>query len=83
MSIAIRVDESIYNSARKSAKAECRTVAQQIAYWAKIGRAALDNPDLPIEFVQEMLVSLEQSRDPSLLEPFVPRSKHKHEDEVH
>jgi hypothetical protein len=73
MSIAIRVDEAIYDSARKIAKAECRTPAQQIAYWAKIGRAALDNPDLPIEFIRDTLASMED--DISLGEPFLPASK--------
>ncbi len=37
MSIPIRIDEELYEEAKKSAAAECRTVPLQIAYWAKIG----------------------------------------------
>lgn len=74
MSMTIRVDEYIYDEARKTAKAECRTIAHQIEYWAKIGKAALDNPDLPIDFIRETLVSHEQDR--SLAEPFTPEGKH-------
>ena len=39
MTITIRVDESIYNEARKIAKAECRSVAHQIEYWAESGKS--------------------------------------------
>ena len=32
----------------------------QVAYWAKVERAALDNPDLPIEFVRDVLVAMDE-----------------------
>lgn len=73
MSVSVRVDESIYEAARKTAKAECRTVSHQIEYWAKIGKAALDNPDLPIDFVRDIVIGLEQ--DPDLAETFTPEGK--------
>lgn len=73
MTVTIRVDEFIYNAARKVAKGECRTVAHQIEYWAKIGKAALDNPDLPIDFIRDVLIAQEQDR--SLAEPFIPEGK--------
>ena len=63
MSVTIRVDETIYDEARKTAKAECRTIAHQIEYWAKIGKAALDNPDLPIDFIRDILITREQDRE--------------------
>lgn len=68
MGVAIRIDETIYNAARKVASAECRSIAHQIEFWAKIGKCALDNPDLPIEFLKELLISKQQDR--SLAEPF-------------
>ena len=52
-----------------------RTIAGQIEYWAKIGRAALDNPDLPVSFVAESLASLTEPRGEAT--PFVPRSSQK------
>lgn len=74
MSITIRIDESIYDEASKTARAECRTIAHQIEYWAKIGKAALDNPDLPIDFIRDILVARSQNR--SLAEPFIPQGRH-------
>ena len=68
MSIAIRIDETIYYAAKKVARSECRSIPHQIEFWAKIGKCALDNPDLPIEFLQELLLSKQQ--DHSLAEPF-------------
>jgi hypothetical protein len=68
MSVSIRVDEMIYNEARKVAAAECRSIAHQIEFWAKIGKCALDNPELPTEFVKELWIS--KNQDHSLAEPF-------------
>ncbi|MBA3536988.1 MAG: ParD-like family protein [Tatlockia sp.] len=68
MGIPIRIDETIYNDAKKVAKAEFRSIPNQIEYWAKLGKCALDNPDLPIEFIKDTLTSILQDR--SLAEPF-------------
>ncbi len=68
MGIPIRVDESIYNAAKQTAKAECRSIPCQIEFWAKIGKCALENPDLPIDMIQDLLVSNQQ--DPNIAEPF-------------
>lgn len=68
MGVPIRIDESIYNEAKKVARAEFRTIPNQIEFWAMIGKCALDNPDLPIELVKELLVTKHQ--DQSLAEPF-------------
>jgi hypothetical protein len=68
MGIPIRIGETIYNEAKKIARAECRSIPNQIEFWAMIGKCALDNPDLPIEFVKDLLISKHQDR--SLAEPF-------------
>ena len=70
--LSVRIDETLVNAARASAKAEFRTVQGQIEYWAKVGRAALDNPDLTVSFIAESLMSLAEPRSDSM--PFVPRS---------
>ena len=74
MSVTIRINDAIYDEASKTAQAECRTIANQIEYWAKIGKAALDNPDLPIDFIKDILISKSQSR--TLAEPFIKESHH-------
>jgi hypothetical protein len=37
-----------------------RSLATQIEYWARLGKIAEENPDLPMGFVKEILLSLEQ-----------------------
>ena len=70
---SIRIDQTLYNQARDEAVAEHRTIAGQVEYWAKVGRAALDNPDLPVSFIAESLASMAEPREKS--SPFVPRSR--------
>lgn len=67
-SMAVRIDAAMYNAAKKTANAEFRSIPNQIAYWATIGKCALDNPDLPIEFIRDILVA--KNLDRSLAEPF-------------
>lgn len=68
MGIPIRIDELIYNEAKKVAHSEFRTIPNQIEYWANLGKCALDNPDLPIEFIRDILMSKRQNTQ--LAEPF-------------
>lgn len=70
--VSVRIDEGLVNAARSAAKAEFRTVQGQLEFWAKVGRAALDNPDLPASFIAESLMSMAEPREDST--PFVPRS---------
>lgn len=57
-STSIRIEQKLYEQARSQAAAEHRTIAGQVEYWAKVGRAALDNPDLPVSFIAESLSSM-------------------------
>lgn len=70
--ISVRINEELVNAARAAAASEFRTIQGQIEFWAKVGRAALDNPDLPVEFVVDALQSLSTSREDT--KPFIPRS---------
>ena len=63
---------NLYEKAESDALAESRTIASQIEFWAKIGRASLDNPDLPVSFIAESLASLAEPRERATV--FVPRS---------
>ncbi len=70
--VSVRIDEGLVNDARAVAKAEFRTVQGQVEFWAKVGRAALDNPDLPASFIAETLMSMAEPRETCT--PFVSRS---------
>jgi hypothetical protein len=73
MGMPVRIDDLLYAQAKNEAKIEHRSIAGQIEFWASVGRAAIDNPDLPIEFVVQVLASLKEPR--SDLTPFVPRTR--------
>ena len=73
VSTSIRIEQTLYEQAKADALSEHRTIAGQIEYWARIGRAAIDNPDLPVTFIAESLASLSEPRDQAT--PFVPRSR--------
>jgi hypothetical protein len=73
MGMPVRIDDTLYEQARAEAKAERRTIAGQIEFWAMVGRAALDNPDLPVTFIAESLISIAEPREYAT--PFVPRSR--------
>ena len=72
-STSIRIDQTLYNQARAEAIAEHRSIAGQVEYWAKVGRAALDNPDLPVSFIAESLASMAEPRDDATA--FVARTR--------
>lgn len=71
--VSIRICTVLYQQAKEVASAEHRTIAGQVEHWARVGRAALDNPDLPVSFISESLASLAESHDGAM--PFVPRTK--------
>lgn len=41
MSVSVRINEDFYQEANSQAKAELRSIPNQIEYWARIGKAAL------------------------------------------
>ena len=71
--VSIRLDESLINEARIAAKAEFRTIQGQLEFWALVGRAALDNPDLSASFIADSLISMSEPREEASV--FIPRSK--------
>ena len=60
MSTAVRISEKLMNEAKILAKVKNRSVTGQIEYWAKIGKIAEDNPDLPYSLIKEILIGLEE-----------------------
>ncbi len=70
MSMPVRIDDELYEQAKSASKAECRTIAGQLEFWAKLGKAAQDNPDLPIDFVRELLLA--KAEDRKQFTPFMP-----------
>lgn len=60
MSIAVRISNALVKQAKINAKVENRSITGQIEYWAKIGKIAEENQDLPFSFIKEILFGIEQ-----------------------
>lgn len=60
MSTVIRVSDDLAEIARARSRAENRSMTGQIEHWAKLGRIAEDNPDLPYSFLKETIIGLEE-----------------------
>lgn len=67
-SVSVRIDKNLFDAAAIEGKAEYRSAAQQINFWANVGRNALANPDLPIEFIAELLIAKELPSEPFTFE---------------
>ena len=70
MGMQVRINEQLYEQAKAHAQAERQTITVQIELWAMMGKTALDNPDLPINFVKDLLVA--RAEGASLAIPFIP-----------
>jgi len=60
MAKPIKLSDELVNEATAHGKAQHRSPPKQIEYWARIGKIAEENPDLPLGFVKDMLVGIEE-----------------------
>ena len=60
MATAVKISDDLFNKARIQSKVFKRSIAGQIEYWAKIGQMIEENPDLPLPFIQNILIGREQ-----------------------
>ena len=59
---AIKLPGDIISDANKYAAVYSRSVPKQIEHWIKIGRISEENPDLPYNFIKDILFSLEETK---------------------
>lgn len=62
MAVALKLSDELVEDAKPHAAAEHRSVPKQIEYWARIGKAVLENPDLPLPFIKDTLLALEEAK---------------------
>ena len=60
MAVALKLSEQLVEDAKAYAAAEHRSVPKQIEYWARIGKAVLENPELPLRLIQDTILSREE-----------------------
>ena len=63
MSTVIRISENLADKAKRRSSIEHRSMTAQVEYWAKIGKIAEENPDLPFTFIKEILLGLEELKE--------------------
>ena len=62
MAVALKLSDDLVEDAKAIAAAEHRSVPKQIEYWARIGKAVLENPELPLRLIQDTMLSLEEAK---------------------
>lgn len=62
MSTVIRISDELARDAKIKSKVEHRSMTSQIEYWATIGKAVEENPDLPFAFIKDTLMALEEAK---------------------
>ena len=60
MPTAVKISDELFTKAKIKSKVFKRSIAGQIEYWAKIGQMIEENPELPLPFIQNLLVGREQ-----------------------
>lgn len=64
-----KISSKLYHEAAIEAQANNITVDEQVALWARVGKAALDNPDLPAAAIKDILIAQKQVSEPFSLRP--------------
>lgn len=60
MASAVRISDDLINLAKKISKLEHRSVTGQIEHWALIGKISEENPEMPYNFIKEVLMGLKE-----------------------
>jgi hypothetical protein len=60
MATAIRISEDLVSEAKKISRIDHRSLTGQVEHWARIGKCAEENPDLPYNIIKELLIGLEE-----------------------
>jgi len=60
MATAIKLSDALINDAAINGKAQHRSTPKQIEYWARLGKIAEENPDLPLGFIKGILIGKEE-----------------------
>ena len=63
MAQAVNLSDGIVNDAKRHGKVYNRSTTKQIEYWANIGKIAVENPDLPYNFIKDILLAKAELQD--------------------
>lgn len=63
MATTIKLADEIINEARRYGEIYSRSTPKQLEYWARIGKIAEENPDLPYSFIKDILLAKQELSD--------------------
>ena len=63
MSATVKLSESLVKEAKRYGAVYSRSTPKQIEYWSTIGKIAEENPDLPYNFIKEILIAKAEQED--------------------
>jgi len=66
MAKTVNLADDLVNEAKCYGQIYSRSTPKQIEYWARIGKIAEDNPDLPFNFIKDILLAKAESKDGEL-----------------
>jgi hypothetical protein len=61
MATTVKLSDELVNEAKRYAHVYARSVPKQIEYWSRIGKIAEENPDMPYEFIKELLLAKDEA----------------------
>ena len=62
MAFALKLSDALVEDAKVAGAADHRSVPKQIEYWARIGKAIWENPDLPLQVIRDAMLSFEEAK---------------------
>lgn len=62
----IKLSDKLISEARHYADVFSRSLPKQIEYWSRIGKIAEENPDLPYNFIKDILLAQKEVSDKQL-----------------
>lgn len=63
MATTVKLSDQLLKDARRYGEVYSRSVPKQIEYWSRIGKIAEENPDLPFEFIKDILIAQQEARE--------------------
>lgn len=63
MATTIKLSDDIVKEAKRYGAVYSRSTPKQIEYWLNIGKIAEENPDLPYNFIKEILLAKAELAD--------------------
>lgn len=60
MTTLVKISSELIGEAKKFSRIDHRSVSAQIEHWARLGKYAEENPDLPYSLIKDILIGLDE-----------------------